>query len=156
MISSGYFKDWFMDTFGPIAYVFEHCGIYLSVFSIFKLVIDVVVMVVRHLEITKKTGASLGCGKTLLSASYNLFLMSVSTSVYDPGALPLAAIEEERKISCIEEELNDMRKDAMKREEHFYPVMSTAQLNQAVTPISLFKHALILFLGRTTVNFPSL
>ena len=32
MISPDYFKDRFMDSFGPIAYVFEHCGIYFSVF----------------------------------------------------------------------------------------------------------------------------
>ena len=70
MISPGYFKDRFMDTFGPVAYVLEHCRIYFSVFLFFKLIIDVVVMVIRHLEITKKTGASLGFGKTLLNASY--------------------------------------------------------------------------------------
>ena len=27
MISPGYFKDRFLDTFGPVAYVLEHCGI---------------------------------------------------------------------------------------------------------------------------------
>ena len=27
MISPGYFKDRFMDTFGPVAYLLEHCGI---------------------------------------------------------------------------------------------------------------------------------
>ena len=81
MISPGYFKDRFMDTFGPVVYVLEHCGIYFSVFLFFKLIIDVVVMVIRHLEITKMTGASLGFGKTLLSASYNIFLMSVLTSM---------------------------------------------------------------------------
>ena len=33
MISpGGYFKDRFMETFGPGAYVLEHCGIYFSVF----------------------------------------------------------------------------------------------------------------------------
>ena len=32
MISAGYFKDLFMDTFGPVAYVPEHCGIYFSMF----------------------------------------------------------------------------------------------------------------------------
>ena len=95
MISPGYFKDRFMDTFGPVAYVLEHCGIYFSVFSFFKLIIDVV-MVVRHLEITKLTGASLGFGKTLLSASYNIFLTSVLTSMYDPRAPTLAAVEEEK------------------------------------------------------------
>ena len=32
MISPGYFKDRFMDTFGPVAYVLKHCGVYFSVF----------------------------------------------------------------------------------------------------------------------------
>ena len=108
MISLGYFKDRFMDTFGPVAYFLEHCGNYLFVFSFFKHNIDVVVMVVRYLEITKRTGASLGFGKALLSVSYNIFLMSVWTSMYDPRASTLAALEEERKTLCNEEELNDM------------------------------------------------
>ena len=100
MISPGYFKDRFMDTFGPVAYVLEHCGIYFSVFSFFKLIIDVVVIVIRHLEISEKTGASFGFGKTLLSASYNIFLMSVVTSMYDPRASTFAAVVEGRKTLC--------------------------------------------------------
>ena len=134
MISTGYFEDRFMDTFGPVAYVLEHCGIYFSVFLIFKLIIDVVVMAIRHLEITKLTGASLGFGKTLLSASNNIFLMSVLTSMFDPRAPTL--VEEERKTLCNEEELHDVRNDTKKKEEHIYPVLSPAQFNQAVTPIS--------------------
>ena len=86
MISPGYFKDRFMDTFGPVAYVLEHCGIYFSVFLFFKVIIDVVVIVLRHLEITKMTGASLGFGKTLLIAPYIIFLMSVLTSMYNARA----------------------------------------------------------------------
>ena len=135
MISPEYFKDRFMDTFGPVAYVLEHCGIYFSVFF-FKLIIDVVVMVKRHLEISKMTGASIGFGKTLLSASYNIFLMSVLTSTYDPRAPTLAALEKERKTFCNEEELYDMRDYTKKKDEHIYPVMNPAQFNQAVTPIS--------------------
>ena len=117
-----------MDTFGPVAYVLEHCGIYFSVFLFFKLIIDVVVMVIRHLEISRMTGALLGFGKTLLSASYNIFLMSVLTSMYDPRAPPLAAVDEERKTLCNEEELRDMRDTPKKKEEHIYPVMSPAQI----------------------------
>ena len=83
MISPGYFEDRFMDTFGPVAYVHEHCGIFFSVFLFYKLIIDVVVMVIRHLEITKMTAASLGFGKTVLNASYNTSLMSVLTSIND-------------------------------------------------------------------------
>ena len=72
-------------------------------------------MVIRHLEITKMTGASLGFGKTLLSASYNIFLMSVLTSMYDPRAPTLAAVDEERKILCNAEELHEMREDKKKK-----------------------------------------
>ena len=114
MISLGYFKDRFMDTFGPVAYVLEHCGIFFSAFSFFKLIIDVVVMVIRHLEITKMTGASLRYGQTLLSASYKFFLMSVLTSMYDPVAPTLDAVEEETKTFCHEEKLQDMREDNKK------------------------------------------
>ena len=105
-----------MDTFGPVAYVPEHCGIYFSVFLSFKLNIGVVVMVIRDLEITKMTGASLGFVKTVLSTSYNSFLMSVLTSMYDPRAPKLAAVEVERKILCNEEEIHDMRDDTIPRE----------------------------------------
>ena len=101
MISPGYFKDRFMDAVGPVAYVHEHCGIYFSVFLFFKLIIDVVVIVIRLLEITKMTVASLGFGKTLLNASYNIFLMSVFASMYDPRAPPLAAVEGERKTNVM-------------------------------------------------------
>ena len=51
MISPGYFKDQFLDTFGPVVYVLEHCGIYFFVFLFIKLIIDMVVMIVRYMEI---------------------------------------------------------------------------------------------------------
>ena len=124
-----------MDRFGPVAYVLEHCEIYFSVFLLLKLILDVVVIVIRYLEIHKMTGASIGFGKTLLSASYNIFRRSVLTSMYDPCAPTLAAVEEERRILCNEEEVHNMRDDTKQKDEHIYPVMSPAQFNQAVTPI---------------------
>ena len=135
-ISPGNFKDRFMDTSGPIAYVLQHCRIYFSVFLLFEVIIDVVAMVLRHLEISKLTGASLGFGKFLLSASYNILFKSVLTSIFDPCAPTLARIEEKRRTPCIEKHLSDMREDAKKKEEHLYPVMSSASFNQAVTPIT--------------------
>ena len=93
-------------------------------------------MVIRHLAITKMAGASLGISRTLLSASHIIFFMSVLTSMIDPRAPTLTAVEEEGKTFCNEEELNDMREDTEKKEKHIYPVMSPAQFNQAVTPIS--------------------
>ena len=55
-------------------------------------------MVIRHLEITKIPGVSLRFDKTLLSGSYNIFLMSILTSMFDSRAPTLAAVEEERKF----------------------------------------------------------
>ena len=73
MIPPGFFKDQFLDTFGPVVYVLEHCGIYFSVFLFTKLIIDMVVMIVRYMEKEKLTGSTLGFGKTLFNASYNNF-----------------------------------------------------------------------------------
>ena len=125
-----------MDTFEPIAYVLEHCGIYFSMFLFLKLIIDVVVMIIRHLEITIMTGTSLGFGNTLSSASYNISLMSVLTSMYDLCAPPLTAVEEERKNVCDKGELNNTGEDAKKNEDYLYPVLSLAQFNQGAIPIS--------------------
>ena len=47
--------------------------------------------------------------------------------MYNPRAPPLAAVKQERETLCNEEDLNDMREDA---------VMSPAQFNEAVIPIS--------------------
>ena len=69
MISPSYFKNQFMDTFGSVAYVLEFCGLYLSCFLFITLIVDIIVMILRHIEINRLTGASLGFGNTLLSCS---------------------------------------------------------------------------------------
>ena len=72
-------------------------------------------MAICHLQATKTICALLKFGKTFLSTSHNIFLMLVLTSMFDPRAPTLAAVEEERKTSCNQEELNDMREHAKKR-----------------------------------------
>ena len=77
MILLGYLKDRIMYMFGPVAYVPEHCGKYFSNFLFLKVFIVVVVIVIRHSKINEGAGASLGCDRTFLSASYNIFLLSI-------------------------------------------------------------------------------
>ena len=62
------------------------CGIYFSCFLFINPIVDLIIMILRHLEISRLTVASLGFGKTLLGASYNLFLTCFSTSVFNPQA----------------------------------------------------------------------
>ena len=80
MISPGFSKDRFIYTFGQFAYVPEHCGTYFSVFLLFfKLFINVVVMMIPHLELTTQTGASVGFGKT----PSNRFIQHLSHVSFD-------------------------------------------------------------------------
>ena len=54
----------------------------------------------------------------------------------DHRVRPLAVVEEVRKNLCKEEQLNVIEEDAKKKEAHLSHVMSPAQFNQAVTPMS--------------------
>ena len=58
------------------------------------------------MEINRLTGASLGFGKTPLSASC-LFLTSILTSVFNPQVPPLQALEPEPRPTTVEDETRD-------------------------------------------------
>ena len=123
MISPSYFKNQFMDTFGSVAYVLEICGVYFSCFLFFNLIVDLIVMISRHMETNCLTGASLAFGKTLLSASYNLFLTSILASVSNPHAPLLQALEPEPMSTRIEDEARDPADENKKKEEHLDPIV---------------------------------
>ena len=106
-ISPSYFKIQFMDTFGSVAYVLEFCGIYFSCFLFIKLIVDLTVSILKHKEIIRLTGASLGFGKTLLSASYKFILTSILKSIFNPQATLLQALEPEPTPTRIEVETRD-------------------------------------------------
>ena len=82
------------------------------------------------------TGGSLGFGKTLLSASYNISLTSVMTSMYNPQAIGLASDTPEKVNLKVDIELFEMRDDAKKKEEHLYPVFNSTALCFSTLPVS--------------------
>ena len=75
------------------------------------------------MEINRLTGASLGFGKTLLSASYNLFLTSIVTSVFNPQAPLSQALEPEPRPTRIEDETRDSADENKKKEKHLYRIV---------------------------------
>ena len=123
MISPSYFKNQFLDTFGSVAYVLEFCGIFFSCFVLIKLIVVLIVMILRHMEINHLSGASLGFGKTLLSASYSLLLASILTSVFNPQAPLLQALEPEPTPTRTEDETRDPVDENKKKEEHLYMIV---------------------------------
>ena len=95
-----------------------------------------VVMIVRYIEKGKLTGSTLGFRKTLLSASYNIFLTNVLTSMYSPRALALTAVEHMDVSPSVEKDMHEVKEDAKKKEEHLYPAMSTVTL--PLSPVEFF------------------
>ena len=85
-------------------------------------------MIVRYMEIDKITGSTLGFGITLLSASFKIFLRTVSTSMYDPLAPALTAVEHMEVGPSVEIDIHESEKTAKKKEEHIHPAMSTVTL----------------------------
>ena len=95
-----------------------------------------VVIIVRYMVIDKITGSTPAFGKTLLSASYNIFLRTVLTFMYNPRAPAIAAGEHMEVGPRAEIDMLEVKVDAKKKEEHLYPAMSTVTL--PLSPVYLF------------------
>ena len=138
MISPEYFKNSFMDTFGTIANILENFIIYFSVFLLLKLIIDHIVMVKRHMENNKLTSASIGFGKILLSASYNILMTSLLTSVFDPEEPTLAVIELKRINPILEVEIKETgtEENSNRKDVHLYPTMNPTAFPSLSLPLA--------------------
>ena len=111
MIFTKYFENEIVQTFGTVGYWLEKCGIWFAKFLFRKLIIDIIVTVMRIVKIYRITGRSVSFGKVLLSATYNLFMVSILSSVYSPAK----PIESPTRIVV---EMQDST-------EHIYPTIQT-------------------------------
>ena len=74
LISSHFFHYRYMKAFGRVHYYLEQCGINFAIFPFVKIILDVVVCIIRALQIHKITGASVSFQKFY----YQLFLIYFS------------------------------------------------------------------------------
>ena len=115
-LSPLFFLYHFKSTFGEIGFHIERAGILFACFMLIKFLIDVVIFTLRAFEIQKLSKNTIGFWKTLLGASYNLFLLSIVTSIYrtpkddensdnntnnEPNRRPM--VDEETKVTKAEE-----------------------------------------------------
>ena len=84
LISSQFLHNRYIKTFGRMHYYLEQCGITFAVFLFVKFIIDIVVCIIRALQIHKISGASVSFGKVILSATFNILFQSIVTSVFRP------------------------------------------------------------------------
>ena len=123
IISLNYFEIKFVHTFGTVCYWLEKWGIWFAIFLFIKLIIGIIVTVMRTLEIQWITGRSVSFGKVLLSATYNVFIVSIFSSVHSP-AKPL----EFSTATAV---------DLQESTEHIYPSIQTLPNNapNTVSPV---------------------
>ena len=81
-ISPDFFNNQFVETFGKIQYIIERCGIFFAAFLFIKLLIDIVLCLIRAMQINKITDASIHFGKALFAATFDLMSAPILTSIY--------------------------------------------------------------------------
>ena len=83
LLTLSFFVDKFEETFGELGYIIQCLGNFFACFLLVKFVIDVVVIVLRGLEIRKSSGATFGFVRTMLGATFQLFVLSLQTPLYE-------------------------------------------------------------------------
>ena len=75
--------SFFVDKFEIFRILYSMFGNFFACFLLVKFIIDVVVIVLRGLEIRKVSGATFGFVRTMLGATFHLFVLSLQTSMYE-------------------------------------------------------------------------
>ena len=83
LLTPSFFVEKFKKTFGLLGYYIQCLGNFFPSFLLVKFLIDVVVVVLRGLEIRKDSGATFGFVRTMLGAIFHLFVLSLQTPMYE-------------------------------------------------------------------------
>ena len=83
LLTPSFFVDKFRETFGLLGYYIQCLGNFFACFLLVKFIIDVVVIVLRGIEIRKVSGASSDFVRTMLCATFHLFVLSLQTPKYE-------------------------------------------------------------------------
>ena len=82
-LTPSFFVDKFKETFGLLGYYIQCLGNFFDCFLLVMFIIDVVLIVLRGLEIRKVSGATFGFVRTMLGATFDLFVLSLQTPMYE-------------------------------------------------------------------------
>ena len=83
LLTPSFLVDKFKEIFGLLGYYIQCLGNFFACFLLVKTLIDVVVIVLRRLEIRKVSGATFGFVRTMLGATFHLFVLSLQTPMYE-------------------------------------------------------------------------
>ena len=80
--SPNFFYNRYIEKFGYSQFMLEQCGIYFAAFLFLKFIIQIVVTIIKALQVHKITGASVNFGKIFLFATYNFLFASIMISIF--------------------------------------------------------------------------
>ena len=81
-ISPNFFDNRYIEMFGYTQFILEQYAIYFAAFLFLKFIIQIVVTIVKALQIHKITGASVNFDKIFLFATYNILFTSIMTFIF--------------------------------------------------------------------------
>ena len=82
LLLPGFFINNFIGTFGFVAFFMEKRGVYFACFLFIKFLLETIVTIIKALETNKLTNRTMSFWKILLGATYNLFIVSIFTSIF--------------------------------------------------------------------------
>ena len=82
LLSPGFLIKNFIGTFGFVAFFLEKIGIYFACLLFIKFLLEIIVTIIKALEIDKLTNRTMSFWKIILGAAYILFVLSVFTSIF--------------------------------------------------------------------------
>ena len=77
VLSSQIFKNNFIETFDFVAFFSAKIELYFAGFLFIKFLIEIIVQIIKVLEIIKLTNRIMSFWKLMLGANYNLFVLSI-------------------------------------------------------------------------------
>ena len=81
VLTLSFFVDKFKETFGFLGYYFQGLGKFFACFLLVKIFIDNVVFVLGGLEVQKVSGTNFDSVRTMLGATFHLFVVSLISNV---------------------------------------------------------------------------
>ena len=85
LLTLSFFVDKFKEFFGLLGHYSQCLGNFFAYFLLVKFIIDVVVIVLRGLEIRKVSGATFGFVRPMIGSTFHFFVFSLQTPMYETG-----------------------------------------------------------------------
>ncbi len=84
LISPDFLTNAFVETFGQVAFYLQLWGSWFAAFLLAKFIWEIALTIIKAFEIHLVAGRTLGFGRVLLAAAFDLFILTAMTNIFSP------------------------------------------------------------------------